>query len=224
MFFSSRIKHVRDGDRVLEIGPGSTPHRRANEFLEYDFDGAEERLRQRGDVSFEPDYGGRKVTFYRGERFPFRDGEFDYVIASHVIEHVENPVVFMSEICRVGGGRGYVEFPLPIYEYLYDFEVHKQFVWFDVESSTIKFFPKAATSLHTFAGITSALRRGFERGWDDVVAHNLKTFFFGIEFLNGMTAERALQLAEFAPEEMSAGNTPSRRVGKRLSRLLQFLD
>ena len=46
MFFPERI-HLLASDRVLEVGPGATPHPRSQMFLEKRFEGAE-AVRQRG--------------------------------------------------------------------------------------------------------------------------------------------------------------------------------
>ncbi len=35
-------------------------------------------------------------------RLPFREGQFDSVLCSHTLEHVENPDRFYGELCRVG--------------------------------------------------------------------------------------------------------------------------
>ena len=85
MFFPHLIKTIKSDFRVLEIGPGSTPYHRADEFLEFKFDDSEMAISQRGNVKANPDFGGRKVHFYNGGRFPFADNAFDYVIASHVV-------------------------------------------------------------------------------------------------------------------------------------------
>ncbi len=59
----------------------------------------------------------RKVTphcrLYDGNRFPFEDGFFDSVGALNVLEHVEEPEFFLSELVRVTrpGGRVVVSSP-----------------------------------------------------------------------------------------------------------------
>ena len=41
---------------------------------------------------------------------PFKDKEFDFVIASHVIEHVKDVEIFIKELQRVSS-KGYIELP-----------------------------------------------------------------------------------------------------------------
>ena len=45
MFFPDKIKRIRKTDRVLEIGPGGSPHPRADVLLELRFDDPREALR-----------------------------------------------------------------------------------------------------------------------------------------------------------------------------------
>ena len=45
-----------------------------------------------------------------GKKLPFRDQEFDFVIASHVIEHVEDFEFFLKELERISS-KGYIELP-----------------------------------------------------------------------------------------------------------------
>ncbi len=45
-----------------------------------------------------------------GERLPFKDGSFDFVIASHVLEHSAEPEKFLSESQRVRKA-GYIKVP-----------------------------------------------------------------------------------------------------------------
>ncbi len=121
MFFPEKIKKIRDGDRVLEIGPGTSPHPRSNVLLEKRFIDKGEHARQcGGEPAANED---NRTVYYDGERFPFSDGEFDYVICSHVIEHVDDVEMFCSEMFRVARA-GYLEFPLIYYEYVFDIPEH----------------------------------------------------------------------------------------------------
>jgi acetyltransferase-like isoleucine patch superfamily enzyme/predicted SAM-dependent methyltransferase len=111
---------------VLEIGPGSLPFPRADIFLEKKFDEEDLSRQQRG---FGPKVNYSKpIVFYDGGRFPFADNEFDYVVCSHVIEHIpfSDLVVFISELQRVAP-KGYIEFPNVLYELINYQPVH---LWF----------------------------------------------------------------------------------------------
>ena len=46
----------------------------------------------------------------KDHKLPFKDKEFDYVILSHVLEHVPNLIEFISEIERISKS-GYIELP-----------------------------------------------------------------------------------------------------------------
>jgi hypothetical protein len=55
------------------------------------------------------------------------DKQFDFVIASHVAEHVENPIAFCRELVRTAK-MGYIETPAPIYEAFFEWSEHKWMV------------------------------------------------------------------------------------------------
>ena len=46
----------------------------------------------------------------KDHKLPFKDKEFDYVILSHVLEHVPNLIEFISEVERISKA-GYIELP-----------------------------------------------------------------------------------------------------------------
>lgn len=219
MFFSERIASIRPGDRVLEIGPGSTPHARANEFLEYQFDDPQVALVQRGNVLANPNFRGRTVSYYDGGRFPFADNAFDYVIASHVVEHAPDPQGFMSELFRVGGGRGYIEFPLPPYEYLFDLDVHLSYVWFDQAGETLHYMRKPRQVLDEFSTITGELRRGLELGWDDLVRNNLSFFIQGFEFSTPFDVCEVPSLSAYRQRWENPGTGFARRLVRKVETL-----
>jgi SAM-dependent methyltransferase len=221
MFYPEKIRSIRKSDKVLEVGPGATPHPRADAFLEYDFSSDAEAISQRGSIAKPPEFKARPVTRYQGPRFPFGDASFDYVIASHVIEHVADPENFMAEICRVGGGRGYIEFPLPTYDYLYDYDVHLHFLWWDETAKCIRYVAKKDVGLSTFSSITDELRRSFSLGWDDLVARNQEHFFFGLDYVEPIRALPQRTLAGYSRTFAGSGNTFGRRIGRRVDRILE---
>ena len=75
------------------------------------------------------------TNFYKGKKFirlnektlPFKDKEFDFVIASHVLEHVEDIDFFIKELERVST-KGYIELPTILEDNLV-FENKKDHLW-----------------------------------------------------------------------------------------------
>jgi len=58
------------------------------------------------------------------ENLPFRDGAFDFVIASHVLEHSPDPVRFIAELQRVARA-GYIETPDAFMERVNPYHDHR---------------------------------------------------------------------------------------------------
>tara|TARA_R110002167_G_scaffold202025_8_gene405742 strand:+ start:3450 stop:4091 length:642 start_codon:yes stop_codon:yes gene_type:complete len=75
---------------------------------------------------------------------PFEDKEFDFVIASHITEHIRNLDVFLNELSRISK-HGYIEVPLPLFDNLTygNREEHIWWVGFDDVKHEITFMPKA---------------------------------------------------------------------------------
>jgi ubiquinone/menaquinone biosynthesis C-methylase UbiE len=55
-------------------------------------------------------YKEKKFIKINEKKLPFKDKEFDFVIASHVIEHVEDFEFFIKELARISSN-GYIELP-----------------------------------------------------------------------------------------------------------------
>ena len=96
--------------RILEIGPGHNPFKGATHLLEMDVHEGRERG---GNALQVPD--AAKLIVGKADTLPFEAGTFDYVYASHVLEHVEEPERACREILRVGKA-GYIETPSPFLE------------------------------------------------------------------------------------------------------------
>ncbi len=125
MFYPNKLISIKETHKVLEIGPGSLPHPRSDVFLELSFDNEEQARKQRGNA--EKIDLGKPVVYYDGGKFPFKDNEFDYIICSHVLEHVDDVDFFVSELKRVAP-RGYLEYPRIYYDYLFNYNCHKNFI------------------------------------------------------------------------------------------------
>jgi len=72
-------------------------------------------------------YKNKKFVRIKDKRLPFIDNEFDFVISSHVIEHVEDFKFFISEIERVTA-QGYIELPTRLGDNIV-FENLKDHIW-----------------------------------------------------------------------------------------------
>lgn len=122
---------IKNGDRVLEIGPGHNPSFRSNVLVEKFIDDNSHRC---GDFKIFP-----HQTYYNasGESLPFKDKEFDYVICNQVLEHVDDPVVFINEQCRVAK-RGFISTPSMLGEFLFPKRVHK-WVILDIDGKLVLF-------------------------------------------------------------------------------------
>lgn len=160
MFFPERIKSITPGAKVLEVGPGATPHPAATVFLEKIFDTEEELVAQSGHVGkIETEH---EVVYYKGDRFPFEDNEFDYVICSHVLEHVEDIPSFLAELFRVAP-KGYLEFPTIYYDYAHNIEEHLNMILY--KDGVIQWCKKTETPLLQLKEFTNFFRELQVKGY-----------------------------------------------------------
>ena len=78
---------------------------------------------------------------------PFKDKEFDFCWASHILEHVNDPLAFLKEVTRISK-RGYIEVPTPLIDNLvsgddiHDPFGHKWWVYFDDPEQTLVVRPR----------------------------------------------------------------------------------
>jgi len=191
MFFHKRIKSIQAKDRVLEIGPGATPHLRSDVFLELNYANNEDRIAQSGHVGIlQTD---KEIVYYDGGTFPFADKEFEYVICSHVLEHVEDPDSFIRELTRVAH-KGYIEYPTIYYDYLYDFDEHVNFIFYD--GHQINWLKKEDVPLKIFRPITEFYYKTAQlKYWNYV--DSLKEFFFqGFEWFDTISSKRVEAISD----------------------------
>ncbi len=107
--------NIRADDFVLEIGSGHNPKTRSDVLCDKFIDDDE----QRGGTVV----ADRPMVEADGQFLPFADKTFDYVICAHVLEHVEDPDLLISELMRVAP-RGYIETPSEIGERIYGWHYH----------------------------------------------------------------------------------------------------
>lgn len=118
---------------VLDVGSGHQPNRRANLILEKYLGETIHRTNQ--NVKTPPD---KQLIVGDALSMPFKDKEFDFVIASHIGEHIDDPVKFCSELRRVAKN-GYIETPGPMTEFFLPSIAHK---WTVTRKGNIIFFKK----------------------------------------------------------------------------------
>lgn len=101
---------------VLEVGSGGSPYFRSNVLCDA-YEETQERF-------FTPLIKDRPTVIAFAEALPFKDDSFDFIIASHVLEHSDNPEVFLSELQRVAKA-GYIEVPDAFMERLTHYGFHR---------------------------------------------------------------------------------------------------
>jgi SAM-dependent methyltransferase len=137
--------------RLLEIGPGHNPFAGVTHLLERYVSDGHERC---GNALLVPT--SARLIVGEATVLPFANRAFDFVYASHVLEHVVDPVQACREIMRVGAA-GYIETPSPFLEQglaLRDESspehwYHRWFV-FSLGSNQLVFEPKSVEDVARF--------------------------------------------------------------------------
>ena len=99
--------------KILDVGCGYTANQYANTIADIQ------------DLS--NFYQDRKFIRIVDKKLPFKDNEFDFVITSHVIEHVDDFQFFIHEIERISK-QGYIELPTRLGDNIV-FENLKDHIW-----------------------------------------------------------------------------------------------
>ena len=99
--------------KILDIGCGYTAHKKASVICDIQ------------DLS--SFYKNQQFVKLEGKKLPFKDKEFDFVISSHVIEHVEDVKFFIKELERISS-KGYIELPTILEDNLV-FENRNDHLW-----------------------------------------------------------------------------------------------
>ena len=117
---------------VVDIGCGHMPNMRANVLADKFLADDAERQQPIG-------LDERPFVVCDALHLPFKDGSVDYVICSHLAEHVEEPEALFAELTRVAAA-GYVECPGRVREMLHGWEFHRWYV--EVEGGRLVFEEK----------------------------------------------------------------------------------
>ena len=122
-------------------------------------------------------YPDKKFVKLTEKKLPFKDQEFDFVIASHVMEHVEDIEYFIKELERVSK-KGYIELPTILEDNLV-FENKNDHLWHmdfdDVEnklliSKKVQYFEPVLT-VSTIKKLNGVFRSSLvlELIWEDTI-------------------------------------------------------
>jgi SAM-dependent methyltransferase len=190
--------NIQPSDRVLEIGSGNRPRRRSNVLCDrYPWDNTE---RSSGDQIV---IDGRPFVVADAAALPFKDKSFDYVITSHILEHVEDPLRVVAELQRVAHA-GYIETPSELAERLFGWPFHKWMV--HCEGNVLVFRPPFTDSI--FGGYFHALYAG-DRMFGEVMDTHADDFFVRYEWRTSITirVERSYSAAVLFNSPASAVET-----------------
>ena len=126
-------------------------------------------------------YQDKKFIRLTEKKLPFKDKEFDFVVASHVMEHVEDVNFFIKELERVSK-KGYIELPTMLEDNLV-FENKKDHLWHmdfdDVEnkllvSKKVQYFEPVLT-VSTIKKLNEVFRTSLvlELIWEDTINYTV---------------------------------------------------
>ena len=127
-------------------------------------------------------YPDKKFVKLINKKLPFADKEFDFVIASHVMEHVDDIVFFITELERISK-QGYIELPTMLEDNLV-FENKKDHLWHmdfdDVKlklliSKKIQYFEPILT-VSSIKKLNEVFRKSFilELYWENKIDYKMK--------------------------------------------------
>jgi len=108
---------------VVDIGSGEKPFWRADVFVDKLSLGNIQRASK-----FDTIHDLGMFVDSDVKKMPFKNGAFDFLFASHLLEHVEDPGAVIKEITRIAKA-GYIEVPNGIIESIKPFGSHLWFVF-----------------------------------------------------------------------------------------------
>ncbi len=164
--FTNNLLKKNKSWKILDIGCGYTANENATTLCDV--------------IDLQEQYPDKKFVKLVSKNLPFADKEFDFVIASHVLEHVENPELFIEELQRISN-RGYIEVPTTLEDNLV-FENKKDHLWhinFDDDNKKLNINKKVQVFEPILTVSSSQLFRNYFRSslvielfWEDKIDYN----------------------------------------------------
>jgi SAM-dependent methyltransferase len=193
------LKYINQDDRVLDVGGAAEVFPRANaviDILPYE-SRSQGKSQKREELFTEEDWYVGDICLENAWDV-FDDDEFDFVICSHVLEDVRDPILVCSQMIRVGKA-GYIETPSRFREcakqspndLVSGWEHHRWIV--DVDGGRFFFTPKLAWA-NQFDYLGDANRRHL---------HDFTTQFLSIHWIGSFDyAERVHKGAPLETENL----------------------
>ncbi|MCS6775449.1 MAG: methyltransferase domain-containing protein [Chloroherpetonaceae bacterium] len=127
----ARDMRIQPGERVLDVGSGQRPLKRADVCVDID---VREGLHRQGQaISRE-----KPLVCGNVERLPFATRAFDVACCRMVLEHVQDPAAACRELQRVAR-RGFLETPNTLWECFYGHPTHRWLVEWEAQTRTLVF-------------------------------------------------------------------------------------
>ena len=111
--FINKLLEENKSWKVLDVGCGYTANKNATTLCDV--------------LDLQNYYPDKEFVKLESKNLPFKDNEFDFVIASHVLEHVKEANFFINELQRIAN-KGYIEVPTILEDNLV-FENKKDHIW-----------------------------------------------------------------------------------------------
>lgn len=177
--FYPHLLNISKSDLVLEVGPGAYPYWRSDCLVDKFENSPATDISQFGGAPQQT--LGKPLFLINDAKIPFRDRSFDYLICAQVLEHVPSQelALLVSEMSRVAK-RVYIEIPRPVFDLVYDFDVHLNLM--DIVAGTIVCLPKEKTNLNKVKLFTQyALKLRESQGFS-VERNSFNAVAVGVEF------------------------------------------
>ncbi len=166
--FTNLLLNKNKNWNILDIGCGYTANDNANVLCDV--------------IDLQKNYPNKKFVKLDSKNLPFGDKEFDFVIASHVIEHTEDPEFFIKELQRIST-KGYIEVPTILEDNLV-FENKNDHLWhidFDDDEQKLNINKKVQIFEPILTVSSSQKFRSLFRSslvielyWEDKIDYNFK--------------------------------------------------
>jgi len=180
MFFPN-LMNIKNSDEVLEIGPGAYPYWRSDCLVDKFDESSDVDLTQFGGLELQTK--GKPLFKIIDNKLPFKDQSFDYIICSHVFEHVTiNELPLLSEEIMRVAKKAYIEFPRPLYDYIYNLNVHLNLL--DIINGEIFCISKEQTHLSKFKKIQDYSLLLRKKGIFSIDEYYTSIMAVGFEFKN----------------------------------------